>query len=359
MKRVRAVACAVLSLAVSVPFPGTASVITDVSPSHAPTLGGVTITIIGADFGAAGNSVTLGGRECAVTAETPGQIECTAPEGSGAFQPLRVFDGSGTSSPPYALPYDAPEITNVSPSSAATRGGSTITINGHNFGASAVAREVKIRDDCVPCDLDGDGLRCTVPPGQGTNVPITMTVDGQRVIPWVAWSYDPPSITGVTPKSVPAAGNTPITIAGTNFGLQASATVGGAPCPIDVQTHDRIECTAPAGTVTGPSAVRVIVAGQASNDGSLLYGGPSSKCDAAKAKISGALSKCLAGNLAKNAKEEQDESDRAAAIAKCEDKFTTACDKAELGTDCSQPGTCGDILRIDQQKLDGILSLIR
>ena len=324
-----------------------AATITDVTPAHASTKGGKTLTINGVAFSASGNSVSIGGRDCPVTAESSTQIECTAPDGSGAFKPLSVLDGTGTASPPFAFGFDAPEVTDVTPAAADTRGGTLITLTGSNFGPNGISRSVSVGGvDCpivpgLPGASTHDQIVCTVPPGEGANHSIIVTAEGQEIDTGStrpSLAYRPPSATTVTPTHGAAIGGTPLTIYGDQFGLHSTVSVGGNDCPVAVQSQSQLECTLPPGSGSNLDVI-VSAGGQASNALPFSYGTPASKCDAAKSTASGNFAKCLAGVQAKAAK--KGTGGDAAAIAKCEQKIDDACRKAEsTAGDCSQLGTC-------------------
>src|SRR6185295_15250614 len=73
-------------------------------------------------------------------------------------------------------------------------------------------------------------MRCTLPEGEGTTNDVTMTVDGQSSNS-VNFSYDPPSITSISPSSGPIAGGIYITVYGENFGQSQSVRVNNNNCP--------------------------------------------------------------------------------------------------------------------------------
>lgn len=318
--------------------------ITSVEPAMGPTAGNAIITIRGVDFAPAGNSVIIGSRLCPVTSEAPGQIECALPEGTGASQPIRVVDGAGTASPPYPFAYSPPSITSVTAATAPTSGGFPITIIGDHFGpAGGGHRIILAAGGTVGSACAQDGLAphskivCTAPEGEGHALPTDITIDGQVSAP-SSFSYDPPSITAVTPTRGPALGGVIITIRGESFGSAAVVMVGASQCPIETQTHDRIECQLPPDGGAPPS-VRVLAGGQASNAFAYSYSQVGSKCDAGKLKAAAGYAKCLATAEANAAKKGIEPT--AAALAKCDDKMATACAKAESSaSDCSQPGTC-------------------
>jgi hypothetical protein len=339
-----------LAVAIVLLFSSVASVnaapqITNVIPENGPTAGGSIVTIYGTGFAAAGNFVAVGGSPCTVTAETPDQLECTLPEGSGASRPIRVI-GGGQASPPYPFSYEGPAITAITAASVPTAGGTIITITGQNFGAAGSDRRVTVNGSAAgsSCGIDiasHTKITCTLPPGEGHDVAVEVEVDGQTASAPGRLSYDPPAITAVTPTRGSAAGGVRLTINGANFGVASSVTVGGSSCSDVLQSHTQLECTSPP-TSGAPPAVRVTAGGQASNDFPFSSQLLASKCDAAKWKAATSYAQCLGGTQAKGAKKAL--TPDAAAVAKCDEKLAASCAKAESNfDDCSQLGTCAAI----------------
>lgn len=352
-------AAAALTSACWITTANAAPQISSVFPASGPTAGNAIITIVGTNFAPAGNAVMVGPNECHVTGESPAQITCELPEGSGASRPIRVIDGVGTASPPFPFSYAPPEVTNIMAASAPTAGGVLITINGANFGADGVARRVTIDGKSVctgPSTVVAHGsVSCTLPPGQGTNLAVEMAVDGQTSTINGTLGYDGPAITAVTPTHGRAIGGTPLTIDGANFGASANVLIGATPCPVEVQTDDHLECNLPPETPGAASDVRVLVSGQASGTFPFSYQAVASKCDTAKFKAASAYTKCLGTADANAAKKGLQVA--AAAVAKCDDKMTASCAKAESASgDCSQPGTCAALaLKIKHRGWDGLI----
>jgi hypothetical protein len=333
--------------------------ITNIQPESGGTAGGTIITISGTGFGAAGNFVMVGQDPCLSPMLVPGGITCTLPPGSGANRPVRVIDDAGMPSAPYPFSYSPPQVTAVTAASAPTAGGTVITITGQNFGADGVSRRVTINGsgDCSSPStaLAHTSITCTLPPGAGSNLPVGVEVDGQTSSVDGSLSYDPPAITAVTPTHGPATGSIPLTIVGSNFSATASVAVGGALCPVDVQTDGRIECDLPPATPGAPSSdVRVVAGGQASPPAPFSYQALASKCDAAKIKAATTYAKCLGTAKATGAK--KGVAVAAATLTKCDDKMTAACTKAESSGDCSQTGTCDALaLKIRHKGWDGLI----
>ena len=350
MTRLLAAAAAALLGAIWIPQAHAAPQITSVTPASGPAAGNTIITIVGTGFGASGNAAMVGGKACTVTSESPEQIECTLPPGTGASRPIRVQDDTGQASPPYPFAYAAPAITNITADSFPTAGGVTITIYGENFGPETGSPVVLVNDAqaCRRVRMEQDLFACRLPPGQGTDVPVDITVDGQTSSP-ATFSYDPPAITAVTPTRGPAAGGVLITLTGNNFGRTTTVAVGSTDCPIEAQRDDRVECMLPPESAGAPPDVQAFVGGQSSNAVPYSRRPAKSHCDAAKLKAAALYAQCLGKAESTAAKKGLDVS--AEAITKCDDKFTEGCATGESKfDDCSQPGTCDAIAEATQRK---------
>ncbi|MEW5853782.1 MAG: IPT/TIG domain-containing protein [Myxococcota bacterium] len=251
----------------SLPFQASyaAPLLDGVSPDHGPTSGTV-ITLHGSNFGLA-PSVTVGSSECSIQDRTHDTVICSVPVGAGTGLPVRLTVGGQTSGTAL-FDYDPPAITGVTPVSVPTRG-TTITIVGSSFGASAPS-VLYGESACPVVSSDHNRILCNAP--EGTGAPeLVVRVASQSTT--FLLPYTPPYLESLTPTEVPAGGNIPLTISGTNFGRgSAQVTVGGQPCPVLTLDHERITCTVPAGA--GPAGVQVRVSNQVSNTLPLTYDTP-------------------------------------------------------------------------------------
>lgn len=153
--------------------------------------------------------------------------------------------------PPYVVVV-APVISGISPSSGSTAGGVPVTITGSGFiGATAATvggvalTNFQVHDDSTITGVTGAHVAGAVdvvvtnPAGSNTDAG--------------AFTYANPVVTSATPNSGPAAGGTPITIAGSNFTGATSATVGGVAVTSFVVVNDTtITC------VTGTHAAATV-----------------------------------------------------------------------------------------------------
>ncbi len=241
-------------------------------PTNGSTAGNIPLTVNGSSFSATGNTVTVGSRQCVPDTQLQTRIVCTLPEGSGADQPVEVVS-DGERSNTALFDYDAPTIDSLTPASAATSGGIRLTVRGASFGSAAAdgLRSVVIGTSNCPLVPGAGGhteLQCTLPAGQGLGLTAVVTVDGQDSAS-STFNYDAPTIDSITPAHLATTGGFPITISGANFGFAATATVGGANCPVTGQTHTSLVCTLPPGSA-GAAPVQVVVSGQGTGS-SLTY----------------------------------------------------------------------------------------
>jgi hypothetical protein len=241
--------------------------ISSITTSSTLTSGGYAMDIAGADFGANGATVSVGGSSCLVSSQTHVLLRCTVPAGKGAALPVVVVT-AGAQSATGGFSYGAPVIASTSPALLNTAGASSLTMAGTNFGGTTGASVIVGGNPCPVVSQSHIQIVCTLAAGQGNNLPLQVTVQGQVSAPKYV-SYASPLLTSIVPASGPAAGNTPVTINGTNLGQSGIVTIAGVPCALTSWTHTQIKCTTPPGNYTSP--LQVTTAGQLSNLASFAY----------------------------------------------------------------------------------------
>ena len=235
-----------------------------ISPTSGPTAGGTIVTITGANLASA-TAVKFGSNNATINSNTATQIVAVAPAGAAGAVDVTVTTAGGTSAASLADRYTyagPPTVTGVSPTSGPTLGGTAVTITGTNldnpsavkFGGTNAAVVTPISATQIiavaPAGSAGaQDVRVTTPGGTSA----TSSADRFTFVP-------PPTVTGVSPSSGPAAGGTSVTITGTDF-TGASAVHFGASqaASFSVINTTQITATSPAGagtadvTVTTPS----------------------------------------------------------------------------------------------------------
>ncbi len=123
----------------------------------------------------------------------------------------------------------APSVTQISPNSGSTAGGTTVTISGANFQSGATvtfggnnATNVNV--------TSSSSITATTPASSATGAVavVVRNPDGQSVS-FSSFTYNlpAPAINSVSPATGPTSGGTVFTISGSGFAAGAAVTVGG------------------------------------------------------------------------------------------------------------------------------------
>jgi hypothetical protein len=134
------------------------------------------------------------------------------------------------------LAYDYPSISSVYPSIGPTRGGSSITLSGASFDTSGTVyvNSIAVGASSIT-SWTHSKIVFLLPVGQGTNIGVSVkSVIGyaSTVTSATSLSYQPPSITAISPSTAATVNGGKITITGTNFGTSGSqnASIAGIDC---------------------------------------------------------------------------------------------------------------------------------
>jgi hypothetical protein len=220
--------------------------VTGVSPSNGPETGGTLVTITGTGFtgatevkwGSAGVTCLETEVTCKVISST--EIRATTP--SHASGPVDVHvvtpNGESAANPPndeFTFNVVGLNVEEVTPNHGPTAGGTPITIKGTGFtGATKVSygtAEVNCAGTPATCEVVSDTeIKATTPPhvaGQ-IDVRVTVGVVTSSAVPADHFTFEAPTITGVSPHQGPAAGGTVITITGTGFSPATKVKLGAS-----------------------------------------------------------------------------------------------------------------------------------
>ena len=236
-----------------------------------------------------------------IVSYTSTEIQFYHPPGEGTNVLVNLtVGGQSSTGPPFYFDYNPPEITTVVfPADVNTDGGSVITIQGTSFGLSAItvtisdplfvesvpeiaatkeyaASSDSFRMDPRECETVSHShteIVCTVPPGVGTGLVMSVNVGGQ--VTSANFSYSPPAISYYQQDNGGnAAGGETLIIHGTNFGAwrtPLNISLGSELCLNSVWLADDpvydykpyLKCTTPREKV-GYKNVTVFVAFQVS-----------------------------------------------------------------------------------------------
>ena len=158
-----------------------------------------------------------------------------------------------------------PAISSVTWATAPTSGGSAITINGSNFGSGGGTVTVG-GATATGSSWSTSQVIVNSPAGVGTGRAIVVTPTGGPATGGYNYSYDPPSVSGASPKKGLAGAS--IVVSGGNLGATSatgSITIGGATAISSGWGHSSATVTVPAGSGL-EQPVRATVSGQVSGN---------------------------------------------------------------------------------------------
>ena len=240
--------------------PSPAPTVSGVSPNNGPTTGGTAVTITGTGF-QAGAGVTFGGTAATnVVVTNATQITATTPAHAAGGVNVVVANSDGQSgtlangftytTPP---PPPAPTVTNISPTSGPTTGGTAVTITGTGFqsGASVTLGGAAATNVVV---VSATQITATTPAHAAGAVNVVVAnSDGQSGALANAFTYTQPppapapTVTSITPDTGPTGGGTAVTITGTNFQSGATVRIGGVSASsVNVVSSTSITAVTPA-----------------------------------------------------------------------------------------------------------------
>lgn len=229
--------------------------IDSISPNHGPAGVKSLITISGSSFGTS-PKVSIGGVTAPLQSNnaTNTQLVVAVPAGAGKELDVVVTDSITKRSHTLTkgFSYDAPLITSLSSTSAPTGGGTLVTISGFSFSPYIGQNSVMVGSFVAPIQSvspDGTQLVIQTPTGDGTNLPVAVTVVGQPSNQ-LSFSYSPPTVKVIAPNFGSTTTSSLVTIFGSSFGSSPSVTIGGVNCLVQSvnPTQTQLVVTVPAGT---------------------------------------------------------------------------------------------------------------
>jgi hypothetical protein len=227
--------------------------ILSVSPALANTDGSTVVALSGSNFGL--NPVlTVGGKPVQLISRSHTSMTFTAPPGEGSSIPLVLTVGGQTAVS--TLNYVPPAITSIAATSRPTSGGTSFTISGSNLGLSP-----SVSVDTAPAGIiarSHTSIQCILPPGAGLNRLVTVTVAG--AVASASLSYDPPTITSISPQVVTGEGGETLAILGANLVNTGLVRIDGNSYPFTSRSNEVVKLTLPA-LSPGVHSLQAIAAG--------------------------------------------------------------------------------------------------
>ena len=212
-------------------YPQATPTISGLSPNSGTLRGGTTVTMTGADLGAA-TRVTIGGSTVIPSNVTDSSLTFVTPAASAGAVTVTVTTSGGTSSGARFtyLPVNAPVITSVSPNTGRANATTQVVLTGTNL------------DDVTSVLVDGSStgfakvsatqIRVNLPARPAGSVDLQVTSPGGTSVigsgsrfTYVAAAV--PAITSLSPSSGMNNVTTTVTVTGTNLSNVTRVTLGG------------------------------------------------------------------------------------------------------------------------------------
>lgn len=207
-----------------------APTVTAFTPLTGSTSGGTSVTVTGTNFVTGATTVAFGpnqGTSVVVTSST--SLTVTTPANTAGTVALTVTTASGQATAARTFRYVVPPtITAINPNSGSSAGGTRVTISGTGLNSVGVAAKFGSNAATDVAVIAG-GINARVPASTtGTGaVDVTVTTGGGSAVLAGGFTYitgSAPTIVSASPSTGPLAGNTLVTITGTNF-VPGSTTV--------------------------------------------------------------------------------------------------------------------------------------
>jgi len=244
---------------------GGAPVITGFVGNSAPTSGGSSLTIEGANLLDSTGIVTvlIGGAVAPVESASEEALVVTVPEGQGANLEVRAIVGIQVAISPQPFSYAPPEVFEALPRLAPEGEEVFFTVTGDNFGTAP-----EVTAGGIPVTLviqNHDVLGFYRPQGLEVGTySIVIDVGGQVAsTPFEVTSAEPVNVGAIFPSVWPAEGGIEVEVFGAGFASDAQVSFDGVAAPTTFVSPERLLAIAPAG-VGAALPVRVQSRGQSS-----------------------------------------------------------------------------------------------
>jgi hypothetical protein len=242
-----------------------------INPTSGSIDGGTIVVITGTNLREA-TAITIGGNACIrPSLNTDTSVTCFTPAGSAGTASVVVTTASGSSSANTLFTYTvpAPSLSAITPSTGSTAGGTSVTISGSNLSGATGVTIGGVA--CTPLSANtATSVTCLSPAGTGLNKAVVVTTASGPSTDSVIFSYNGPSVSGITPNTGSTAGGTSVTISGSNLRSATAITIGGNACTSPSANSDTaVTCTTPAGSAGTASVVVTTASG--SNSANTLF----------------------------------------------------------------------------------------
>ncbi|MCY1019062.1 IPT/TIG domain-containing protein [Pyxidicoccus sp. MSG2] len=229
---------------------------------HVGTRADGTVTLTGSGLDTPGLAVSFGGQSVPLVTATSTTATVTVPAQSSLPRSVTVSAMSGTESASLSNGYTFRlSLSQVTPDTGPTAGGTQVTVEGTFIPPDAVARVGTLEATAASTPTQ-EQLRFTTPPGgagaQSLHVFSASDPENEVLLP-ATFIYEAPLLLAqVEPSRGAIAGGTRVTVRGAGLGEGTTVTFGGEPAT-DVQVVDghTLTCRTPSSRVQAPVEVSI------------------------------------------------------------------------------------------------------
>ena len=253
----------VLEMSCSGEPPPAQPTVTGLSIVSGPAGGGTEVDVSGSGFTKT-TTVAFGTTPAAaVVVLSPGMLRVTAPAGTGT-QDIRTSTAGGQSATSAADQFTylaVPQVSGLTPASGPLQGGTAVHVRGAGFEQST---QVSFggQQAVFTTFVSSEELVAVAPGGTGT-VDVTATSAGGTSATGSAdrFTFEPPTLSAISPSSGRAAGGTVVTLTGSGFAGASAVKFGSSAAQsFEVQSDSSITAVAPA-KKPGSAPITVTVGG--------------------------------------------------------------------------------------------------
>jgi hypothetical protein len=236
----------------------------NVFPTSGLVSGGTVITLYGNNVH---NNlvVTVGGQGCQeLTIYSASIAICKVPPGTAGAKDVSLSSFGVTVTLPNAFTYlpPAPTVSGVSPSAGSVAGGNSVVVSGTSFRNGDTT--IRFDGTVASCTYNSETqMTCSAPAHAAGTVSVSATTAGGTGSLGNAYTYmNVPTITAVSPSSGSVVGGDSVVLSGANF-VNGGTTIrfGTAVASCSFVSTTQMNCTVPAGSAGGATAVSVTTAG--------------------------------------------------------------------------------------------------
>ena len=243
----------------STPSPQPVSV-SGISPLSGLATGGTPVKITGSGF-TAGAAVKFGSVPAtSVTVVSGTEITAVSPAGTGSVDVVVTVGTVSSGHVSADLFGYQPVVSAISPASGLATGGTPVKITGSGFTAGAAVDFGSVPATSVTV-VSGTEITAVSPAGTGS-VDVAVTVGTLTSTRTTSDQFSYQAVSGISPASGSATGDTPVTITGSGFTAGAAVDFGSVPATsVTVVSGTEIVATSPASSTIGPVSVTVTIGG--------------------------------------------------------------------------------------------------